>query len=360
MLLKKLDIYIIKKFLGTYFLAILLIISIAVIFDFSERLDNFIEHSAPMKAVVFDYYLNFIPYFANLFSALFTFIAVIFFTSKLAYNSEIIAMLSGGISFRRIMRPYFISATIIGAMSFVLSSYIIPPSNLKRINFEDQYYKPRKITKGSNIHVEIEPGVYFFLRSFRESTKTGTKMVLEKYDGQVLLSRTTAATVKFLEETGRWELNRYKIRNFNESGEELIKGDKMDTLISLSIDDFVHLKRMYETLTNRQLDEYIAKQNGRGVGNIQEYVVEKHKRIANPFVALILTLIGVSISSRKVRGGTGLHVGLGLLLSFSYILFSTVATSFAVKGTMDPLLAVWLPNLVYLLIGIVLYIKAPK
>ncbi len=359
-MLKKIDLYIIKKFLGTYFLAILLIISIAVIFDFAERLDNFIEHEAPIKAVIFDYYLNFIPYFSNLFSSLFTFIAVIFFTSKLAYNSEIIAMLSGGVSFKRLLRPYMISAIFIGGLSFVLSSYVIPPANLRRISFEDQYYKSRRVTQNSNIHVELEPGVYFFLRTFRESTMSGTDMVLEKFDGEVLLSRTTAKTVKFLPDSSRWQMNKYMTRTFNESGEDIIKGESLDTILDLSIADFVSLKRQYETLTNPELDAYIKKQNERGVGNTQEYEVEKIKRFSNPFAAIILTLIGVSISSRKVRGGTGLHIGLGLLLSFSYILFSTISISFAVNGNMDPLVAVWLPNLLYLAIGIFLYIKAPK
>lgn len=360
MILKRIDKYIIKKFLGTYFLAILLIISIAVVFDFSERVDNFMEHNAPFKAVLFDYYLNFIPYFANLFSPLFTFIAVIYFTSKMAYDTEIIAILAGGVSFKRLVRPYMISAAFIALLSFLLSSYVIPPANLKRLLFEDIYYKPRKEFQSGPIHIEIEPGVFFSIGSYNSNRNIARDIYLEHFENDKLISRLKANSGIFNQETGKWDIKDYEIRDFSEWGEEISKGEVLDTTLNITIDDFYTYKRYYETLTNPELDDYIKKQSERGVGNLEEFVIEKYNRFANPFSAFILTIIGVSISSRKVKGGTGLHMGLGLTLSFSYILFATVSKTYAINGDMNPLLAVWLPNIIYVFIAAYLYYKAPK
>lgn len=359
-MLNKLDFYIIRKFLGTYFFAILLIIGISVVFDFTEKLDNFMKTNAPIKAIVFDYYLNFIPYFANLFSPLFTFIAVIFFTSKLAYNTEIIAMLSSGISFRRILVPYFVSAAIIALLSFYLSSYIIPPANKARIDFEDQYVKSRKKSSQRHFHIEIEPGTFVYLYHFKMNRNKGNSFTLERIKDGKLLSKTTAASIEYSEETGKWSLFNYVTRDFSKEGEQIIKGNKIDTTLNMSPADFIQVQYFYQTMDNKDLSEYIDAQKLRGVANTEEYIVERHKRFANPFAAFILTLIGVSLSSRKVRGGTGLHIGIGIALSFSYILFSTVSTTFAINGSMEPFLAVWLPNLVYTVIGIFLYQRAPK
>lgn len=358
--LKRIDLYIIKKFLGTYFLAIILIISIAVVFDLSEKLDDFIRNDAPLKAIVFDYYLNFIPYFANLFSPLFTFISVIYFTSKLAYDTEIIAILAGGVSFKRLIRPYMISAGLIAVMSFMLSSYVIPPANYNRLMFEDEYYKARKKEDTRNIHVEIEPGLFISIRSFSFRSSIARSIYLERFEGKQLVSRLKAEKGTFDDETGKWEFEDYEIRNFKPWEEEISTGKSIDTTLDLSLEDFYSYDKYYETLTNSELETYIKKQTLRGVGNVEEYIIEKYNRLSNSFSAFILTLIGVSISSRKVKGGTGLHMGLGLLLSFSYILFSTISTTFAISGDMNALLAVWLPNLVYMVIAAVLYRYAPK
>lgn len=358
--LNKLDFYIIRKFLGTYFFAILLIIGISVVFDFTEKLDNFMKSNAPVKGIIVDYYLNFIPYFANLFSPLFTFIAVIFFTSKLAYNTEIIAMLSSGISFRRILVPYFISAAIIALLSFYLSSYIIPPANKARIDFEDQFVKRRKKSSQQDFHIEIEPGTFVFLHSFRMNRNKGSFFTLEKVVDGKLISKTTAGSIEYKEEEDKWSLKNYTTRTFTDEGEIITKGNLIDTTLNMKPSDFIQVQYYYQTMDNKDLTEYINTQTKRGVANTEEFIVERHKRFANPFAAFILTLIGVSLSSRKVRGGTGLHIGIGIGLSFSYILFSTVSTTFAINGTMEPFFAVWLPNIVYTLIGIYLYMKAPK
>lgn len=360
--MKKLDLYILKKFLGTFFFAILLIISISVVFDITEKVDNFIDKNAPLEAIVFDYYKNFIPYFANLFTPLFVFIAVIFFTSKMAYQTEIIAILSSGVSFRRMMFPYFMGAAIIGVFSFVLGGYIIPPANQTRLKFEANYVKDRKETGLRNIHMQIEPGVFVYMGRYYSNREKGDYFNIEKYDGKKLLSKLSARTIQYDTVSGKWNLKRYLLRDFTNGVEQVItKGSSLDTLIpNMKPKDFKEERKYFEMMTNSELDNYIAEQTARGVGNLEEFYIEKYKRVASPFSAFILTLIGVSLASRKVRGGMGLHIGVGIALSFSYILFMTISTTFAINGSMNPMLAVWIPNILFALIGIFLYYRAPK
>lgn len=360
--MKKIDLYILKKFLGTFFFAILLIISISVVFDLTEKIDDFLDSNAPIKAIVFDYYLNFIPYFANLFTPLFVFIAVIFFTSKMAYQTEIIAILSSGVSFRRMMFPYFMGAAIIGTFSFLLGGYIIPPSNRTRLIFENTYVKNRKETGLSNIHMQIEPGTFVYMGKYYSFRESGDYFNLEKYDNKQILYKLSARSARYDTATGKWNLKNYIAREFKNGVEQIItKGAKMDTLIpNMKPADFKEERKYFEMMTNGELDTYIAEQKARGVGNLEEFFIEKYKRVASPFSAFILTLIGVSLASRKIRGGMGLHIGVGIALSFGYILFMTVSTTFAINGNMNPILAVWLPNIVFAIIGIVLYYRAPK
>ena len=356
-MLKKIDIYIIKKFLGTYFFAIALIISIAVVFDINEKLDSFLN--APLKAIVVDYYLNFIPYFANLFSPLFTFIAVIFFTSKLADNSEIIAMLSSGISFRRLMIPYMISAAIIAGVTFYLNSYVIPPANVTRIEFQNKYVKNKKVDYASNIQLQVEPGVIAYMSRYDNNTKTGYRFSLEKFEGKILKSRLTAQTVTY-DSAYHWIIKDYMIRNFNGMREELTRGSRLDSIITIEPSDFLISRYDSELMTTSALKTYIDRQKKRGVANIKDFEIEYEKRYAMTAASFILTVIGMSLSSRKVKGGMGVNIGIGLLLSFSYILFSTVSSTFAVSGATSPRIAVWLPNIVYSIIAVYLYRKAPK
>ena len=352
-MLKKIDIYIIKKFLGTYFFAIALIISIAVVFDINEKLDSFLN--APLKAIVVDYYLNFIPYFANLF----TFIAVIFFTSKLADNSEIIAMLSSGISFRRLMIPYMISAAIIAGVTFYLNSYVIPPANVTRIEFQNKYVKNKKVDYASNIQLQVEPGVIAYMSRYDNNTKTGYRFSLEKFEGKILKSRLTAQTVTY-DSAYHWIIKDYMIRNFNGMREELTRGSRLDSIITIEPSDFLISRYDSELMTTSALKTYIDRQKKRGVANIKDFEIEYEKRFAMTAASFILTVIGMSLSSRKVKGGMGVNIGIGLLLSFSYILFSTVSSTFAVSGATSPRVAVWLPNIVYSIIAVYLYRKAPK
>ncbi|GAB1415618.1 LptF/LptG family permease [Paludibacter sp.] len=357
--LKRIDIYIIKKFLGTFFFSIILILSIAVIFDLTEKLDEFFDNNAPLKAIIFDYYLNFIPYYMNMFTPLFTFISVIFFTSKLASNTEIIAMLASGVSFRRIMKPYFISAAVISIMSFVFGGYIIPTSNEKLLDFENTYIKKFKTSYARNIQMEIEPGVIMYIERFEKDQNKGYRFSLERFDGKLLHSRLTAETITW-DSLYHWKAQDYLIRNFEGMRESIEKGTTLDTIIKIQPQEFFITAEESAQMDNFELQEHLNRLKNRGIGSTQAFEDEYYKRFASPLAAFIMTLMGVSLSSRKVRGGIGLHLGIGLALSSLYILFSTLSTSFSVSGAMSPLLAVWLPNLLFLAIGIYLYRTAPK
>jgi len=357
--LKRLDTYLIKKFLGTYFFSITLILSIAVVFDITEKMDKFFENKAPLSAIVFDYYLNFIPFYMNMFSPLFTFIAVIFFTSKMATNTEIIAILASGVSFRRLMLPYFLSALVISVISFTVGGYIIPPANKTRITFEDKYIRPIKQTNAKNVQMEVEKGVIMYIGNYEVSNNTGYRFSLEKFEGKTLVSRLTAQTVTW-DSAYHWHVNDYLLRNFNGMRESIVKGALKDTTIRVKPEEFFITADEAPQLSNSKLGSYIQRQKNRGVGNIQRFEDEYYKRFAMPLAAFIMTLIGVSLSSRKVRGGMGLHLGVGLALSAIYILFTTISSTFSVSGVMSASAAVWLPNFVFLLIGIYLYNTAPK
>ncbi|MFO7999957.1 MAG: LptF/LptG family permease [Marinilabilia sp.] len=359
--MKKIDFYILKKFLGTFFFAILLILSISVVFDLAEKIDDFLETDAPLEAIVFDYYQNFIPYFANLFTPLFVFIAVIFFTSKMAYQTEIIAILSSGVSFKRLMYPYFLGATILTIFSYLMGGYVIPPANKVRIDFENTYVKNIKETGLSNIHMQIEPGLFVYMRRYSSFRERGDDFSLEKIEGQDLKMKITAKSAQYDSTEGKWIFHDYVRRDFLEdSGMELSKGEEMDTTLNMKPADFKEERKFFETMTNPELNTYIEEQEERGVGNIEPYIIEKHRRVASPFSAFILTLIGVSLASQKSRGGMGLHIGAGLALSFTYILFLTISTTFAINGNLSPFLATWIPNFVFAIVGLLLYKRAPK
>ena len=354
-LVKTFDLYIIRKFLGSYVFSIVLLLAIVVMFDINEKLDAML--TAPLKETVFDYFMNFLPYFANQFSPLFTFIAVIFFTSKLADNSEIIAMLSSGISFRRLMVPYLVSAAIIAAFSFVLAAYVIPPANVKRIEYTNKWVSNKKVEYGTNIQLQVAPGVIAYMSRYDNVSKNGYKFSLEKFENKVMKSRLTAQSVTY-DTLYKWTIKDYVIRDFKGLRESIRRGSKMDTIIEMEPRDFLISKNDQETLTNEQLKTYINRQKERGVANIKNFEIELEKRYAMTGAAFILTVIGMSLSSRKVKGGMGINIGIGLLLSFSYILFSTVTSSFAVSGYTSSFVAMWIPNFIYTFIAIYLYRRA--
>lgn len=357
--LKKIDWYIIKKFLGTYFFTIVLILSIAIVLDFQQKTDKFTANEAPTWEII-KYYLNYIPYFANLFSALFVFVACIFFTSKLAGNSEIIAMLASGVSFNRLLRPYMISAAFLGLLNFSLTSFVIPDANIKRYEFLNTYWKDKKVKVTRNNQFMVEPDVVAYIYHYETERAIGTRFALERFEDKKLVSRLTAPRAEYKGD-GIWHMNTYNLRTITEKGETLESGTDLDTLINITPQDIVIEKNEFETMTTPQLNEYIDRQKKRGVGNIQDFEIEFHKRFAALATSFILTLIGVSLSSKKIRGGMGINLGIGLVLAFAYILFQTVSSSYAVSGEMPVFAAVWLPNLIFTVIAIYLYIyKAPR
>lgn len=360
--LKILDRYIIRKFLGTYIFAIAMIIVVVVIFDYVEKIDGFTQTHAPFKSIVFDYYLNFVPFFINQFSALFTFIACIFFTSKLAYQTEIVAMLSGGMSFRRLMWPYFISALVITMVSLGLSLWLIPISQRTCVAFEAQYNpRQRNVQYDRHIYRQVEPGTFLYLRGFNKNSSQASFMALEKYDGSRMCSTLEASEAKFDTETKRWTAQRYITRHFADNGRESFEQHRnLDTLLNLDIVELGNVQELVKTMNIVELNDFIDQQRAKGSDSIRLIEVEHHTRYAYPIGTFILTLIGVSLSSRKVRGGTGLHIGIGIALCFSYIMLNRVFEEFAKGGSLPPMLAVWLPNIIYTGIGIYLYRKAPK
>ncbi|MFA4180788.1 MAG: LptF/LptG family permease [Prevotella sp.] len=360
---KKIDGYIIRKFIGTYIYAIILIISISIVFDVNENLAKFSTYHAPLKAIVLDYYANFIPYFANLFSPLFVFIAVIFFTSKLAGNSEIIAMLACGMSFKRLMRPYMISAALISVLNFFLGAYIIPQGTVVRQNFESLYKNSRKNTSASNVQLQVGPGTIAYISQYDDKTKTGYGFSLDKFENKKLVSHMTANVIKYdtiSDSRYHWKAINYKIRTLKGMREHITSGMETDTTVMMEPMDLVFSKGQQETLTSPELKRYISKQKDRGSSNVVQYEVEYHKRIASSFASFILTIIGASLSARKRKGGMGLYLGIGMALSFSYILLQTVCATFAINASTPPMLAAWIPNILYSFIAYYCYKKAPN
>lgn len=362
-LLGKLDRYIIFKFISTYIFLIAIIIVIAVIFDFNENIDKLTQsHAAASK--IAQYYMNFVPYFANLFSPLFVFIAVIFFTSKLADKSEIIAMKSTGMSFKRLLRPYMFTAALIAISSFLLGAYVIPKSNVARVNFQNRYIKKKTdITSVDNVQMQVDTGVVAYITHFDNVTKSGYGFSLDKFVEKKLVSHLTAQTIQYdtlSDHRFSWTLRMYEIRTVKGMREVLESGDKLDTTIVMEPKDFFYVRNQQETMTLPELKEFIARQRLRGADKISTFEVEYYKRFATPFAAFILTLIGVCLSSQKRKGGMGMSLGAGLALSFTYILFQTVSSSFATNAGLDAWIAMWMPNAIFTVIALVLYYRTPQ
>lgn len=356
-LIKKFDLFIMRQFLGTFFFSILLLLAIVIVFDINEKLDAML--TAPLKETVFDYFLNFLPYFANQFAPLFVFISVIFFTSKMADRSEIIAILSSGISFKRLLVPYMVSASLIAAGTLYLSLYVIPPSNVHRIAYTNKWVKNKKVDYGDNIQMQVRPGVMAHMQRFDRPLSTGYRFSLEQFEGNTLKSRLTAESIRY-DSLGHWKAHNYVLQDFDGLKESVKRGTELDTLLGIDPRDFLIAQNDQETMTSPELKEYINHQKARGVANIQQFEIEYEKRYAMTAAAFILTIIGLSLSSRKVRGGMGMNIGIGLVLSFSYILFMTVTQTFAISGYTSARLAMWIPNIVYSIIAMYLYYRASQ
>jgi lipopolysaccharide export system permease protein len=361
--IKIIDFYIIKKFLGTFFFALVLILTIAVVFDFAEKIDDFMQNHAPVRAIIFDYYFNFIPYFATLFAPLFVFISVIFFTSKMAVNTEIIAILNSGMSFLRMMWPYFLSSLFIAVFTFMLTNFVIPHANLVRMNFEEKYYRHPAMRMGvvSNFHRQVYKNVYAYMEMYYPESQSGRNFSLERFDDSGHLeSKLMSPQVRWDTTIKKWSAWNYYIRDIHGINDSISKGLRIDTALTVTPKDFAREPDFVGTMTYHELNDYISLLKLQGSDELKLYMIEKQRRFSNSFAVFILTLIGVSLSSQKIRGGIGMQIGVGLALSFSYILFMQFASQFSLKGNLNPLLALWIPNLLYSFIALFLYRIAPK
>jgi len=375
-MLKILDRYILKRFIGTFFFSIALMLSIFIVFDISEKLQDFVAGKVPIKEIIFEHYLNFIPYYGNLFSPLFTFIAVILFTSKMAYKTEFVAILSSGTSFRRILRPYMIGAALITGMSLALNHFIIPKSNKIRIGFEDKYINDGYNTEETSIYKQIAPGTILYLSDYNNHTNTSSQISIEKIVNNRQVSMLKAENMKWDSLSGTWSLTNVFERKIVYSTVKDSANPKKSKItfkethkfypskkikIDFAPKDMARFESKIEVLPYFELRDYILKEKQKGSSRIEFFEVEMYKRTAFPFATFILTIIGVSISSRKIRGGVGLHIALGLVLSCVYILFMHVSTTFATSGQgLRPLLAVWIPNIVFSFVAFFLYKRAQQ
>lgn len=356
-----LDRYIIKKFLGTFFYAVLLFgVVLPVIFDLTEKMDDIIEKEIPISELMFDYYLNFIPYFANLFTPIFAFISVVFFTSRMANQTEIVAILSSGVSFQRLLRPFMLSAIVVAMFSFLLGSFIIPPANERRLAFEYKYMKFNWNRHFSNLHRQITPGTFVYLESYTQNTGTGFRFTQEKFVGQKLAYKISSDYIRWDSVAMRWSLDNVVFRSFQGKNESIRKLAKLDTMMQFSPRDFALADDDVEMMNFFELSTFIDRERSKGSEFIDYYLLEKHRRMANPISNIILTLIAVPLAGRKVRGGVGLHIGIGIGISFSYIMLMQISSVFATEGGMNPAIAAWIPNVLYFLLALWLLKKAPK
>ncbi len=360
-LFKIIDRYIIGKFLGTFFLTIALILSIAIVFDISEKIDDFITRGASTTEIIFDYYLNFLVFYGNLFSSMIVFIATIFFSSRMTANTEIVAILTGGVSFKRMMFPYFVSASIVAGISLLLSHFVIPYTNVARLEFEQAYINRKETERYKHIHRQIKPGHYIYFENYNTKRNTGYHFTYEIIEDGRLNYKLKADFIRYDTATSQWTLDNYDLRIIDENGnEQLEQGRKMEREFDFRSDEVVPKLYTVKMMNTPELNKFIKAETIRGSENVNSYLIEKHQRTSWPFATYILVLIGVSISSKKTRGGLGLNIAIGLVLCVSYIFFMQISTTFATVGTMSPLLAVWTPNIIFTLIGAYLYYIAPK
>ena len=360
--LKRLDRYILGKYLKTFLLALALIIIIVITFDVSEKLDNFLEHHASFWQVVSIYYVNFIPGFVNLYSPLFIFISVIFFTSKMAGNSEIVAILSSGVRYGRMLRPYIYGAVIVAVAVFILGNFIIPNSNRRLIAFEEQYVKSKATNYYSNLHFQSEPGVQVYAESYDVKQLQAFKFCREEIDDDGhLLRREEANSIVFDTATGLWRCAAYSLRTIDSNRHETLTFENCaDVDLHITPEDLNLLSTRVETMNTPELIRYIHREEMRGTGTVKTSKIELWQRIINPLAIIVMTLIGVAIAARKSRGGIGVHLAIGIAIAFSFIVFMKITTVFATNGDLSPFMAVLLPQIVFSIAAVWLIYKAPK
>ena len=357
---KKIDWYIIKGFLVTFFFAITLLMTISVVFDVSEKLDDFLRTNPTFREIALDYYLNFILSYSVLFSPLIIFVALIFFTSKMAQRTEVVAILSSGVSFNRYLRPYFIAASFLAFGALYVNHFVIPKANAIRLQFEEEYYRNPYEDKNEDIHVEVEKDRIVYFKTIDVPGKSGRHFAIEQWKDDQLVAKLSAKRIKWDDKKELWTLKNYTHRKFTPSGETFTTGSSLDTLMNIGFSDFGKRISFVSSMNYFELDEFIEKERDKGSTKIPFYLIEKHQRSSYPFATYVLTLIGVSIASRKIRGGIGIHLALGFLVVLTYIFAMKVTTVSATNAGLSPLVAVWIPNVIFSILAIYLYKTAPK
>lgn len=359
--MKIIDKYIIRQFLGTFFFMLAVIMSIAVVFDVSEQLEDFVKSGAPLGEIIFDYYVNFVFFYGNTFSSLLIFLSVLLFTGRLAQRSEIIAMFAGGMSFRRLLYPYFIGASILVAISMYFTHYQLPIANQTRLEFEEKYLRKKFKIEDKNLNRQIAENTMAYFNSFSTSNDIGYQFSLEKWDDDGSLQfKLIADRARYDSATGSWRIHNFLIRRYGPRGESISQGNEMDTVLSMVPSDFGVRLNIASTMGHRELNEYIEAEKIKGSGQTVFFEIEKHQRTSYPFAAYVLTVIAVSMAGRKSRGGIGIHLAAGVFIAVVYIFAMKVTTVAATNAGLDPLLAVWLPNILFAGVALFLYGKAQK
>ncbi|MEQ9593787.1 MAG: LptF/LptG family permease [Cyclobacteriaceae bacterium] len=365
--MKILDKYIIKKVLYTFFFVVLIIVAIVTVIDLAEKMDKFARNNLDAQSIL-GYYRDFLPWIIGLVSPIMVFIAVVFVTSQMAARTEIIAILSGGVSFRRLLIPYFLASLVIAVFNFVLNGWVIPQSNRSRLAFEMQYFNKTYYFDQRNVHMQIEPNVYFYLQNYNINTNTGYQFTLERFEDNRLVDKLTADNITWDTTKNKWTMRFWKRKAvdsiFNVGLKKKIEpdrlGEQLDTTLAVTPADFENADRKYDGMTINELTEHINKLKFRGAAGVEAYEVERHIRFSSPFTIFVLVFMGVIVSSRKSRGGTGFQIALGFLLSFIFILFFMMSRTFAEAGSLSPLIAAWLPNITFALISLGMYKYVPR
>lgn len=359
-MLKILDRYIIRKFLGSFFFITSLFLFIAVVIDMTERVDDFIKGQAPVQGIIFEYYLNFIPYIFALLSHLFIFISVIFFTSSLAYKSEIVAILSHGISFNRLLVPYVVASVLLTGLLLYGNHYVIPVSNKIKFDFENRYVNKNRMNMDRDIHLQTDKDIFVYVETFNVKQNEGYKFTLEKIRRNKLYYKWSARKIRWNEEKQKWSVYNYELRKFGVMDDEIVTGVQLDTAFNFTPGDFFKKMNQKESMSTPELNEFITRQKLGGDQKVVFFEIEKHRRTAEAFATIILSLIGVAVSSRKVRGGRGLNIMFGIAIASFYILLMKFSMTFATNASLPPLVAVWIPNIFFGIVAFVLLRMAPK
>jgi lipopolysaccharide export system permease protein len=358
--MKILDRYILTKLLTTYVFVVLILVSVICVIDFTEKNDDFIRHKLTAYTILTDYYINLFPYWSSLLSPITVFIATVFVTAKLASHTEVIAILSSGVSFRRLMLPYLIGSAIIGMVNFGLIAYVIPNANKVRIAFERKFVVSPFYYDGRNVHIKVAPNVYVYMESYTNMTNSGYRFTMEEIEGTTLKQKLEADRITWDSTKHKWRIDNYKLRTFKGNEEKITHGPPTDTLLNLLPKDFDSNYMLYETFTLPELDRFIEELKSRGSDGVATYEIEKYVRFTNPFAIIILCLIGVIMSARKSRGGVGLQIAAGFVLAFIYIIFFIMTKTIADNGGLQPIIGVWIPNFLFAMVGILLYKTVPR